>query len=146
MLRANPATLDQSRPHISEAVGDRGHRGQSAVLVRRGGDQQNLYARAVQIGHWSSQRLGGAIAKVASPCWSCAPSRAATSATCCRRAAASRSATCRGTNPQIEREDAPGIVITRDVEDDPVQIWTKGAAAAMPVLYSPDCHIAATVL
>ncbi|MFE3182806.1 major capsid protein [Streptomyces violascens] len=52
----------------------------------------------------------------------------------------------RGTSPQIEREDAPGIVITRDVEDDPVQIWTKGAAAAMPVLYSPDCHITATVL
>ncbi|MFI6089538.1 major capsid protein [Streptomyces sp. NPDC051218] len=52
----------------------------------------------------------------------------------------------RGTNPQIEREDAPGVVITRDVQDDPVQIWTKGAAAAMPVLYSPDCHITATVL
>ncbi|MEV4741592.1 major capsid protein [Streptomyces sp. NPDC049555] len=52
----------------------------------------------------------------------------------------------RGTNPQIEREDAPGIVITRDVEDDPVQIWTKGSAAAMPVLYSPDCHITAKVL
>ncbi|GCD35641.1 hypothetical protein OEIGOIKO_03387 [Streptomyces chrestomyceticus JCM 4735] len=52
----------------------------------------------------------------------------------------------RGTNPQVEREDAPGIVITRDVQDDPVQIWTKGAAMAMPVLYSPDCHITATVL
>ncbi|MFI7322721.1 major capsid protein [Streptomyces venezuelae] len=52
----------------------------------------------------------------------------------------------RGTNPQIEREDAPGIIITRDVEDDPVQIWTKGAAAAMPVLYSSDCHVTATVL
>ncbi|MFI2241646.1 major capsid protein [Streptomyces chrestomyceticus] len=52
----------------------------------------------------------------------------------------------RGTNPQIEREDAPGIVITRDVQDDPVQIWTKGATMAMPVLYSPDCHITATVL
>lgn len=50
----------------------------------------------------------------------------------------------RGSNPYIEREDAPGIVITRDVEDDPVQNWTKGAAAAMPVLYSPDCHITAT--
>ncbi|MEU3049020.1 major capsid protein [Streptomyces sp. NPDC006984] len=52
----------------------------------------------------------------------------------------------RGTTPQIEREEAPGIVITRDVEDDPVQIWTKGAAMAMPVLYAPDCHITATVL
>jgi hypothetical protein len=52
----------------------------------------------------------------------------------------------RSTNPQIERQEAPGIVITRDVQDDPVQVWTKGAAAAMPVLYSPDCHITATVL
>ncbi|CAM5309335.1 major capsid protein [Streptomyces abikoensis] len=52
----------------------------------------------------------------------------------------------RGTNPVIEREDAPGIVITRDVEDDPVQIWSKGSAAAMPVLYSPDAHITAKVL
>ncbi|WP_116211593.1 major capsid protein [Streptomyces olivoreticuli] len=52
----------------------------------------------------------------------------------------------RGTTPAIEREDAPGIIVTRDVEDDPVQIWTKGAACAMPVLYSPDCHIAAKVL
>ncbi|MFI1198809.1 hypothetical protein ACH4VR_04940 [Streptomyces sp. NPDC020883] len=51
-----------------------------------------------------------------------------------------------GTKPQIEREDAPGLVITRDVEDAPVQIGAKGAAAAMPVLHSPDCHITATVL
>ncbi|WKV74165.1 major capsid protein [Streptomyces sp. PCS3-D2] len=52
----------------------------------------------------------------------------------------------RGTDPQIERQEAPGIVITRDAQDDPVQIWTKGAAVAMPVLASPDCHITATVL
>ncbi|MFE5718989.1 major capsid protein [Streptomyces erythrochromogenes] len=52
----------------------------------------------------------------------------------------------RGTDPQIERQDAPGIVITRDAQDDPVQIWTKGAAVAMPVLAAPDCHITATVL
>ncbi|WP_424217007.1 major capsid protein (plasmid) [Streptomyces sp. BI20] len=52
----------------------------------------------------------------------------------------------RGAGAQIEREDAPGIVITRDAQDDPVQIWTKGAAAAMPVLAAPDCHITATVL
>ncbi|MGW2585876.1 major capsid protein [Streptomyces virginiae] len=52
----------------------------------------------------------------------------------------------RGTDPQIEREEAPGIVITRDAQDDPVQIWTKGAAVAMPVLAAPDCHITATVL
>ncbi|MGP3685737.1 major capsid protein [Streptomyces sp. IBSNAI002] len=52
----------------------------------------------------------------------------------------------RGTDPQIERQEAPGIVITRDAHDDPVQIWTKGAAVAMPVLAAPDCHITATVL
>ncbi|MFE2850387.1 major capsid protein [Streptomyces lavendulae] len=52
----------------------------------------------------------------------------------------------RGTDPQIERQEAPGIVITRDAQDDPVQIWTKGAAVAMPVLAAPDCHITATVL
>ena len=52
----------------------------------------------------------------------------------------------RGTNPAITREDAPGLIITRGAQDDPVQIWTKGAAVAMPVLYAPDCHITAKVL
>ncbi|MDY0816088.1 major capsid protein [Kitasatospora purpeofusca] len=52
----------------------------------------------------------------------------------------------RGTNPEIVKEDAPGIVLTRGVQDDPVQIWTKGAAVAMPVLHTPDCHIVAKVL
>ncbi|MBY8884766.1 major capsid protein [Streptomyces sp. PTM05] len=52
----------------------------------------------------------------------------------------------RGSNPQIVREDAPGIIITRGVQDDPVQIWTKGAAVGMPVLHTPDAHIVAKVL
>ncbi|WP_318653728.1 major capsid protein [Streptomyces sp. VITNK9] len=51
-----------------------------------------------------------------------------------------------GTNPAITREDAPGIVITAGHQDDPVQVWTKGAAVAMPVLYVPDIRITAKVL
>ncbi|MFG2956395.1 major capsid protein [Streptomyces sp. NPDC048291] len=51
-----------------------------------------------------------------------------------------------GTNPAITREDAPGIVITADYQDDPVQVWTKGAAVAMPVMYVPDIHVTAKVL
>ena len=38
------------------------------------------------------------------------------------------------------------LIITTGAQDDPVQIWTKGAAVAMPVLYAPDCHITAKVL
>ncbi|MEV4557180.1 major capsid protein [Kitasatospora sp. NPDC049285] len=52
----------------------------------------------------------------------------------------------RGSNPQIVREDAPGIVVTRGAQDDPVQIWTAGHAAAMPVLYTADAYVCATVL
>ncbi|MDX3224544.1 major capsid protein [Streptomyces sp. ME19-01-6] len=52
----------------------------------------------------------------------------------------------RGTNPEIIREDAPGLIITRGVQDDPVQIWTKGAAVGMPVMHTPDAHIVAKVL
>lgn len=51
-----------------------------------------------------------------------------------------------GTKPAITRQDAPGIVITADYQDDPVQVWTKGAAVAMPVMYVPDIHITAKVL
>lgn len=51
----------------------------------------------------------------------------------------------RGGNPAIEREDAPGIIVTRGYQDDPPQVWTKASAAAMPVMYVPDIHIAATV-
>jgi hypothetical protein len=50
-----------------------------------------------------------------------------------------------GSNPQIDREEAPGIIVTSGYQDDPVQVWTKGSAAALPVMYTPDIHIAATV-
>lgn len=51
-----------------------------------------------------------------------------------------------GTNPALTREEAPGIVVVTKVEDDPVQIYTRGAAVGMPVLYVPDIHVSATVL
>lgn len=51
-----------------------------------------------------------------------------------------------GTNPVLTREQAPGIVVVTKVEDDPVQIYTRGAAIGMPVMYVPDLHISATVL
>ena len=51
-----------------------------------------------------------------------------------------------GTNPALTREEAPGIVVVTKVEDDPVQIYTRGAAIGMPVLYVPDIHVSATVL
>ncbi|MCF0086581.1 MULTISPECIES: major capsid protein [unclassified Streptomyces] len=50
-----------------------------------------------------------------------------------------------GANPAIARQDAPGIVVTRGYQDDPPQVYTKANAAAMPVMYVPDIHIAATV-
>ncbi|MFE4915812.1 major capsid protein [Streptomyces sp. NPDC056652] len=50
-----------------------------------------------------------------------------------------------GGNPAIVREEAPGIVVTRGYQDDPPQVWTKCSAAALPVMYTPDIHIAATV-
>jgi hypothetical protein len=50
-----------------------------------------------------------------------------------------------GSNPSIEREEAPGVIVTSGYDDDPVRVWTKGAAAALPVMYTPDIHIAATV-
>lgn len=50
-----------------------------------------------------------------------------------------------GGNPSIERSEAPGIIVTSGYQDDPVQVWTKGSAAALPVMYTPDIHIAATV-
>ncbi|WP_045562747.1 major capsid protein [Streptomyces sp. FxanaA7] len=50
-----------------------------------------------------------------------------------------------GSNPAILREEAPGIIVTSGYQDDPVQVYTKGNAAALPVMYTPDIHIAATV-
>jgi len=51
-----------------------------------------------------------------------------------------------GTNPALTREEAPGIVVVSHVDDNPVQIYTRGAAIGMPVMYVPDIHISATVL
>lgn len=51
-----------------------------------------------------------------------------------------------GSNPALTAEQAPGIVIVTKVEDNPVQVYTRGAAVGMPVLYVPDIHISATVL
>lgn len=50
-----------------------------------------------------------------------------------------------GSNPAIVLEEAPGIIVTHGFKDDPVQVWTKGSAVAMPVLYVPDIHITAKV-
>lgn len=52
----------------------------------------------------------------------------------------------RGTNPEITKEDAPGIIITRGTQDDPPHILTEGAAVAMPVLHTPDAHLVAKVI
>ncbi|MFB7082552.1 major capsid protein [Streptomyces sp. NPDC056308] len=51
-----------------------------------------------------------------------------------------------GTNPAIEREEAPGIVVTRDIDGDPIRIWTKVNASAMPVMHDPRAHLVAKVL
>lgn len=51
-----------------------------------------------------------------------------------------------GTTPALTREEAPGIVVVTKADDNPVQIYTRGAAIGMPVLYVPDIHISATVL
>lgn len=51
-----------------------------------------------------------------------------------------------GTNPALTAQQAPGIVVVTKVEDNPVQIYTRGAAVGMPVLYVPDIHISAKVL
>lgn len=50
-----------------------------------------------------------------------------------------------GDNPAIELEEAPGIIVTHGWQDDPVQVWTKGSAVAMPVMYVPDMHVTAKV-
>lgn len=47
--------------------------------------------------------------------------------------------------PRHHPRGSPGIVVTRGYQDDPPQVWTKGSAAALPVMYTPDIHIAATV-
>lgn len=48
-------------------------------------------------------------------------------------------------NVRITREDQPGIVVTTHEKDDPVQVWTKGSAVAMPVMYDNTAYVCATV-
>jgi hypothetical protein len=48
-------------------------------------------------------------------------------------------------NPQIELQDAPGIVAVVMKEGDPVQVWTKSAAAFVPVLNQPQKLFVASV-
>ena len=52
----------------------------------------------------------------------------------------------RNGNPRIEREDLPGIVVTKFEDDNPISVGTKGNAVAMPVMYAPEDIISATVL
>ena len=46
----------------------------------------------------------------------------------------------------VHGKDQPGIVVTAGEQDDPVRGYTKGAAVAMPVLYSNKAHVCAQVL
>jgi hypothetical protein len=48
-------------------------------------------------------------------------------------------------NPQIELQDAPGIVAVVMKEGDPVQVWTKSAAAFVPVINQPQKLFIASV-
>jgi Phage major capsid protein E len=52
----------------------------------------------------------------------------------------------RNGNPRIEREDLPGIVVTKWESDRPVRAGTAGSAIALPVLHDPKGHISAQVL
>lgn len=52
----------------------------------------------------------------------------------------------RNGNPRIEREDLPGIYVTTHEKDDPVQVWTKGSAVAMPVMYDNTAYVCARVI
>jgi hypothetical protein len=49
-------------------------------------------------------------------------------------------------NPRIEREDLPGIYVTVHEKDDPVSVWTKGSAVALPVMYDNTAYISARVI
>jgi hypothetical protein len=51
----------------------------------------------------------------------------------------------RSGNPRIAREDQPGIIVTASEHDDPIRVVTKGAAVAMPLLFTPKGYIGATV-
>lgn len=49
-------------------------------------------------------------------------------------------------NPGVVAQQEPGIYVTMEKKSNPVQFSTTANAVAMPVMYSPDIHIAATVL
>lgn len=51
----------------------------------------------------------------------------------------------RSGNPRIEREDQPGIIATVREHDDPVQVFSRATAVAMPVMYAPKSYISATI-
>jgi len=59
---------------------------------------------------------------------------------------AEKLALSRSGNPRIEREDLPGIIVTKFESDNPVRVGTKSNAVAMPVLYAPEDFVSATVL
>lgn len=52
----------------------------------------------------------------------------------------------RNGNPRIAKKDLPGIIVTVREQDDPVRVWTKGSAVAMPLLQSPKAYVGARVL
>jgi hypothetical protein len=49
-------------------------------------------------------------------------------------------------NPGIVAQQEPGIFVTMEKKSNPVSFSTTANAVAMPVMYTPDIHIAATVL
>lgn len=51
-----------------------------------------------------------------------------------------------GENPGLQAAQEPGIYVTYDKKENPVQFSTTSNAIAMPVLYVPNFHISATVL
>jgi hypothetical protein len=48
-------------------------------------------------------------------------------------------------NPRLDRTDAPGIVVTRAVNDDPVAVWVRANAIGMPLLFDNTRILTATV-
>jgi hypothetical protein len=50
-----------------------------------------------------------------------------------------------GSNPAITRRDAPGVIVTRKVEDDPVAVWIRATAVGMPVINNGVSYVTAKV-
>lgn len=51
-----------------------------------------------------------------------------------------------GSNPQIIRQDAPGLVSSAETTWDPVSVNTKTDAIGMPILHGPDTLVIASVV